>query len=207
MTADILKLILTGALAACPPGPVAALVLQKTFCLGRKGGLAAGTGSGAVDAFYAAAAIFAAGIVMQFIQAHTGAIMATGGVLVAAVGFSMARRKRDSDLEAGKESGSIASYPLQAALCALANPGAIAIMLALITLFGISPSTSELPVPLMIVCVFGGEMLWWSLFTAVSLKIKDKINETMIGKVCKWSGILVTALGIVISIRGIINLI
>lgn len=207
MIADILKLVLTGALAACPPGPVAALILQKTFCHGRKGGLAAGSGSGLVDVAYAAAAIFAAGIVMEFITGHTDAIMAIGGLFVAAVGLSMARRKRGSDLEDDTREGPIASFPLQAALCALANPGAIAIMLALVSVFGISPDTSDVPIWLMLLCVFGGEMLWWTLFTSISLKIKDKITDNMVGKVCKAAGIIVIVLGILLSIRGIINLI
>lgn len=207
MIGDILKLILIGALAACPPGPVAALVLQKTFCNGRKGGLAAGSGSGVVDVLYALIAILSSGIIIQFIEGHSAAIMTTGGVFVAIVGLSMARRKRDGGLEVNGSKGKLASFPFQAMLCALANPGAIAIMLALVSFMGISPSSSEAPLWLMLICVFCGEMLWWTLFTAISLKIKHKINDKTVGAVCKGAGIAVIVLGLVISVRGIINLI
>jgi len=204
MLTVILKLILTGAVAAAPPGPVAVLILQKTLCHGKKGGLCAGTGSGLVDTAYAALALFAVSFISAFLERHKGTVLLAGGVAVAVIGLIMAHKKTSkADLPDCNSVSSMASFPIEAALCALANPGAFALMLGLIALFGISPTDSGVPVVVMLMSVWCGEMIWWALFTTVADKVKENISEMTIPSICRIAGYVVTVLGSVLFVKGL----
>ena len=190
MLTEFLKSILVGICAAAPLGPVAALVIQKTLCYGHKTGFVTGLGSAVVDMLYATIGIFAIGLVEAFIEENTEWITIVGGLLVAGVGLYMALRDPFRKFKASGEAlGHLSpSYPLQAALFSVANPGALLLMLALVALFGIG---DDKLVSLAGIAV--GLIVWWFLFSFLVSKFRSKFNINtlvFINKVLGWAVII-----------------
>lgn len=203
MLAEFLKSILVGICAAAPLGPVAALVIQKTLCYGRRAGFVTGLGSALVDLAYATIGIFAIGFIEQFIKENTGWISIVGGFLIIGVGVFMAMRDPFRKLKEKDESfGHLsASYPLQAALFSLANPGALVVMLALVALYGIGDYK--------LVCIAGvmvGLAIWWFSLSYIVSRFRKRFNINtlvIINKILGWG---VAIFGIVWIIKAFLEM-
>lgn len=194
MLTEFLKSILVGLCAAAPLGPVAALVIQKTLCYGRKAGFVTGMGSAMADLLYAVIGVFAVGIVENFINDNTEWISIAGGVLIIAVGMLMALRDpfhkaKEKDEVFGKIS---ASFPLQAFLISLANPGALVLMLALVALFGIGECK-----PVCLGGVLVGLSIWWFSLSYIVSKFRNRFNINTLVIINKLLGWGISIFGIV----------
>ena len=88
----ILKAFIIGICASMPLGPVAILVLQKSLGYGRKVGFVTGLGATTVDTTYSILAIFALAVAKGFIETYEYPLFLIGGIIIAAMGFSMAFR-------------------------------------------------------------------------------------------------------------------
>ena len=204
MFVELLKAFLIGIIASAPPGPVSLLVVQKTFCHGRGAGFAAGVGSAVVDTFYAVVGLFAFMLIGDFFSRNEAWIMLIGGLLVAAVGFSMFRRKPIQSLKvADTTKAKAVKYALQAAGCALANPGALAYMFALIALMSLDVSETVAPVWLIVLLVFAGALLWWFSLAYVANKMRNSFEIKTLNRVNKIAGAVVIVFGLVLVVRGI----
>ena len=186
MLAEFLKSILVGICAAAPLGPVAALVIQKTLCYGRRAGFVTGLGSAAIDLLYAIISIFAIGFIEKFIQENTEWISIAGGMLILGVGVMMALRdpfrkmKRNDELVERMSP----SFPLQAALFSLANPAALVVMMALVALYGIGDSKF-----VSIAGVLVGLSTWWFFLSYIVSKFRKHFNINtlvMLNKILGW---------------------
>ena len=200
MITDLLKAFAIGVCASVPIGPTAILVLQKTLSGGRKVGFTTALGATVVDTTYSAIAIFAVSTVFAFIESHQSIFLLAGGVIVSIVGIRMAYSKVKVECEGNISAGNT----LSAMLCALANPGAIAAMLALVALFHID--VESVPVWALAPCVALGSISYWLVFTKVFSQVKNKVGIHTLEKINRVAGIVVILLGIVLIIKGIINL-
>ncbi|MBO4671614.1 MAG: LysE family transporter [Bacteroidales bacterium] len=205
MLAELLKAILIGILASAPVGPVSVLVMQKSFCHGRMAGLAAGAGSAIVDTFFAVASLFAFMVVSDFFSRHEQWIFIGGGILVVVLGIFMLRRKPmvTKILVAETSKSKAVQYALQGAGCCLANPGAIAYMFALVTLFRLDVGTSESPVWLISLFVLLGALIWWFSLAFAADKLRERFNIGTINRVTKFAGYAVIGFGIMLVVRGL----
>lgn len=199
MIITVLKAIATGLIAAAPVGPVLFFISQKTMTCGRKAGLISGIGSCLVDTLYAAIGLFALGLIRDFISSHEALIMMIGGLVVAVIGAGMWKGSAKS----GSPKGSNAFYPVQTALCALSNPAAIVVMMAILAAFKLDAATLDIPIWLMLVAVAAGEMLWWTIISGLLSRFAN-FTEATIVKLSKIAGAIVVVLGIVLSVRGLI---
>ena len=207
MPLELIKAILIGIIASAPLGPVSLLVMQKTFCHGRAGGYAAGVGSAVVDTLYAVASLFAFMYVQDFISRHTAWILIIGGLLVAGVGWAMLRRKpMEVKCTDGTTSAKAIRYALQAAGCALANPGALAYMFGLVALFRLDIGTAVSPTWMIVLFVFLGALAWWFSFVYAADKLRNAFNVNTLNRVNKIAGWAVVAFGAALVIRGILLL-
>lgn len=186
MLAEFLKSILVGICAAAPLGPVAALVIQKTLCFGRRAGFVTGLGSAAVDLMYATISIFAIGFVEKFIQDNTEWISIVGGALIIWIGVFMALKDPFRNLKNKEEAARLSpSFPLQAALFSLANPAALVVMMALVALYGIGDCK--------LVCIAGvliGLATWWFILSYIVSRFRKHFNINtlvMINKIFGWA--------------------
>lgn len=212
----LLKSLLVGMCAAAPLGPVAFMVMQKTLESGRRDGVLTGLGSAFADTLYASVGFLALSLVSAFIDAHTSLIMIAGGAVVVAIGLAMAvrnpfkkmekreeRQERREERRAakGKKSRYI-SYPGKTFLSALANPAAVAVMMALLAFFQIDSST--VPAWAALPLVFCGEILWWILFTFVVDRFCRNLPRKVLIVVNLVLGIAVCIFGAVLVVKGII---
>lgn len=208
MYAELLKAILIGICVAMPIGPVLVLVLERTLSRGRWTGVVTGIGSATVDTSYAAAGIFALSLVSSFIDKYESWLMLGGGVLVIVIGCVMAFSNSDSAKLSGEEKTglSAAGSALQAMGCALSNPGAIAVMFAALALAGLESSKIQAPVWSILLCVFCGEMLYWTVLTGVVSHFVHVTGETL-RKLSRIAGFVVMGLGVILLIRGLIMIV
>jgi len=208
MLVELLKAILIGFIASVPPGPVAMLVIQRTFCHGRAAGIASGVGSAVIDTLYDVVSLFALMIVENFISTNAAWIFIGGGLLVAVIGFSMFRRKPIERLDVCDTSKTKAvQYALQAAGCALANPGALAYMFAIVALFRLDLVSVQAPIWLIVLFVFLGAMLWWLSVAIGSDKMRNNFKINTLNRVNKITAAAVMVFGLVLVVRGVILLI
>ena len=205
MVVELIKALLIGIIASAPPGPVSLLVMQKTFCNGRKAGFSAGVGSAFIDTFYAVASLFAFMVIGDFFSRNKSWILIIGGLLVACVGFSMFKRKPITAVKVAETSSAKAiQYALQAAGCALANPGALAYMFALVALFRLDVSEASSPMWLIVAFVFLGALTWWFSLAYAADKMRNNFKIQTLNRVNKAAGLVVIGFGVVLIVRGII---
>ncbi|MBQ9462140.1 MAG: LysE family transporter [Bacteroidales bacterium] len=207
MLIELIKAILIGIMASAPIGPVSLLVMQKTFCHGRMAGFAAGVGSALVDSFYAVASLFAFMFVQDFFSRHEAWIMILGGLLVAGVGCIMLRRKSIDTVSTEDPSKTKAvQYALQAAGCALANPGALAYMFGLVAIFRLDIGEAVSPTWLIVLFVLVGALVWWFSFAFAADKLRNAINVKTLNRVNHIAGLAVIVFGAALLVRGIVLL-
>ena len=207
MLQELIKAVLIGIIASIPIGPVSLLVMQKTFCHGRMAGFAAGVGSAVVDTMYAVASLFAFMLVDGFINRHRAWIFIGGGILVALVGYTMLKRKPLEKIKVAETSKSKAvQFALQAAGCALANPGALAYMFALVAAFKIDVSVAVSPMWMIVLFVFIGALLWWMSFAFAADKLREQFKIKTLNRINRVAGMAVIVFGVVILARGIMIL-
>ena len=205
MVVELIKALLIGIIASAPPGPVSLLVMQKTFCNGRKAGFSAGVGSAFIDTFYAVASLFAFMVIGDFFSRNKSWILIIGGLLVACVGYSMFKRKPITAVKVAETSSAKAiQYALQAAGCALANPGALAYMFALVALFRLDVSEASSPMWLIVAFVFLGALTWWFSLAYAADKMRNNFKVQTLNRVNKAAGLVVIGFGVVLIVRGII---
>ena len=189
-----------GVCASVPIGPTAILVLQKTLNGGRRVGFTTALGATVIDTTYSALAVFAVSAVSDYILSHQSIFLIVGGLVVGAVGAGMAFKKITYD-----NSGSVsAGNTLQAMLCAVSNPGAIAVMLALVALFKIDVQLA--PVWAVVPSVALGSVSYWLLFTGVFSRVRRAIRKETLQRINRVAGFVVILLGIVLVVRGIVSL-
>lgn len=206
MLIEVLKAILVGILASAPIGPVAILVMQKTFCHGRNTGFVAGIGSAVVDTLYALVSLFALALIENFFTRNEALIMIIGGAVVVLVAFFMSRGNSFRGVKADASKRTMAGYAVQAAGCALANPGALAFMLALVAIVGLNVKDTVLPVWAVVLFVFIGALIWWMSFAYAVDKLRANISAKSLVKVNTIAAILVLVFGLALVVRGIILL-
>ena len=206
---DMLKGFLVGICASAPLGPVAILVVQKSLSKGHKSGFVSGLGATVADSTYALIAIFALAIVQKFIEAHQSMILLAGGIVLVAVGVSMAfsnpfknkkRRKRDMTASP-KDFG-------QAVAMAFSNPGAVFIMLALFAFFGLAndaPHTWR--VAPIILSVSAGSITYWFCMSWLISRFSTKISMKTVVWINRIAGALVVIVGVALFGQGLFNVV
>jgi len=201
MVMMLLKSILVGMCAAAPLGPVAFMVMQKTLENGRRDGVLTGFGSALADTLYACVGFMALSLISAFIDANGALIMIVGGSVVMVIGIVMAVRNPFKKMEL-REEWRYVSYPSKTFLAALANPAALAVMMALLASFQIDSST--VPAWAALPLVFCGEMLWWTIFTLVIDRFCRNLPRKVLVIVNLVLGIAVGIFGLVLLVKGLL---
>ena len=202
MLAELAKCFLVGVCASAPLGPVAVQVLQRSLAYGRRAGLVSGLGAATVDTSYAVISIFFLGLFRGFIDSHSQLIMVIGGALLIALGLVIAignpfREERPVNRVSP-------SFYFQTMGTALSNPGALFVMLALITLFGLDGAASSPWVALDILCVAAGAFTWWFAFSWAVAKLRDSLNFKTLLILSRSAGVVVAAFGIVLIVKSLL---
>ena len=208
MWIDILKGFAVGMCASAPIGPIAILVVQKSLSKGHKAGFVSGLGASVVDTFYASIAIFALAFAQRLIEQHQNLILLAGGVVLVAVGISMAFSNPFRKLKDDGESDVSPKDFGQAVALGISNPMAIFLMFTLFAFFGLAndaPHTWK--VTPIILAVSAGSLTYW--FTASWLLSRFRSNFRMRTILCisRITGALIVIIGIALLGQGLFNVV
>lgn len=207
MTPDLLKAFAIGICASVPIGPIAILVLQKSLSYGHKAGFATGLGATTVDTTYAIVSIFALAFAQNFLNTYETFIFLIGGIIVAALGWSMAFKDPFRKMKPGEEErgASIKDY-LQAVATALSNPGAIFVMFALFAFFGVDAEDKGFRVFPIILAVAAGSMAYWFAFSRVFGTWRRAIDFKSLIWLNRIAGVVLMIIGIALVGEGLFEL-
>lgn len=208
MIVDMLKGFLVGICASAPIGPIAILVVQKSLSKGHKAGFVSGLGASVVDTFYAFIAIFALAFAQRFIDEHRTLILIIGGVVLAAVGVSMAfsdpfrKMKADGDPTVSpKDFG-------QAVAMGISNPMAIFVMFTLFAFFGIAKDAPQnwSVAPIILSVSLGSVTYWFSISWLLS-RFRKRFRMRTILWISRITGAIIVIIGIALLGQGLFNVI
>ena len=208
MVLDMLKGFLVGMCASAPIGPIAILVIQKSLSKGHKAGFVSGLGASVVDTFYAFIAIFALAFAQKLIERHQTVILLAGGVVLIALGISMAFsnpfRKMKKD---GKPKVSSKDFA-QAVLMGLSNPMAVFVMFTLFAFFGLAkeaPQTWSVA-PILISVSLGSVTYWFSVSWILSHFARNFRMRTILW-ISRITGAVIVIIGIALLGQGLFNVV
>ncbi|MBQ8060745.1 MAG: LysE family transporter [Bacteroidales bacterium] len=207
MTPDVLKAIAIGICASVPIGPIAILVLQKSLSYGHKAGFATGLGATTVDTTYAIVSVFALAVAQNFLNTYETFIFLIGGIIVAALGWSMAFKDPFRKMKPGEEErgASIKDY-LQAVATALSNPGAIFVMFALFAFFGVDADEKGFKMLPIILAVAAGSMTYWFAFSRAFGKWRRAIDLKSLIWLNRIAGVVLIIIGIALIGEGLFEI-
>lgn len=207
MTPDLLKAFAIGICASVPIGPIAILVLQKSLSYGHKAGFATGLGATTVDTTYAIVSIFALAVAQNFLNTYETFIFLIGGIIVAALGWSMAFKDPFRKMKPGEEErgASIKDY-LQAVATALSNPGAVFVMFALFAFFGVDAEDKGFRVFPIILAVAAGSMAYWFAFSRMFGTWRRAIDFKSLIWLNRIAGVVLMIIGIALVGEGLFEL-
>lgn len=212
MLMDFLKAIAVGVAASAPIGPIAILVIQKTLSKGMKAGFVTSLGATVVDAVFAIIAIFSLAYVQSFMADNSILILIVGGAIVAALGLSMALSNPFRKLKAAEEHKRKKSYVsptdfLTACAMGFSNPGAIAVMFALMAMFGLADGeASDWSCFPIVLGIAGGSMLYWLFVTFLLNIFRKQFNMKTIIWINRITGAIVIIVGLAMLAEGLKDL-
>lgn len=216
MIVDFIKALIVGIAASIPIGPIAILVIQKTISKGFKNGFVTSLGSTVVDTIFAVIAVFALAYVQEVIQHNYIPIFIGGGIVVIALGLSMAfsnpfRKSKPEDGSTDPSDEPVADNSVSvkdfasAILMGITNPGAIAVMLALMAFFGIGEDQKDWSVIPAILGIACGSALYWLGVTFLLDKCRKRFKMNTVIWINRVTGGIVVILGIGTLVEGIIK--
>ena len=214
MGMTIFKGLLIGICASAPLGPVGILVLQKSLCHGFKNGFVTGLGAALTDAIYAIIAIFFLSITQDFLEKNQIFFLIVGGIVVLALGISMALKNpfrkvkvlSEEEAAAGRRKFSFTGFFQSIAIC-ITNPGAILIMFSLFTAFRVDAAPGDPFIVPLLLAVTGGCVLWWFGFTTLFSIWSKRIKLQTFVLMNRVFGLLLALTGIVLIAWGIIKIV
>ena len=206
MWIDILKGFAVGMCASAPIGPIAILVVQKSFSKGQKAGFVSGLGASVVDTLYASIAIFSLAFAQKFIDEHQNMILLAGGAVLIAVGISMAFSNPFRKLKAAGESSVSPQDFGQAVAVGLSNPMAIFIMFTLFAFFGLADDAPQTwKVTPIILAVSAGSVTYWFSMSWLLSRFRGNFRMRTILWISRITGPLIVIIGIALLGQGLFN--
>lgn len=201
MLLEICKAWLVGFIAALPIGPIFLMVVQGTLCYNRRAGLMVGLGAATGDMIYASLGLLTLELIKAVVLEHQGLFMVLGGVIVGGMGIWMFHREVSVDLPASERQLSDWTCVLQGFTGALSNPGALAAMLALLTVFSLGAGTARTPIWALVPAVGLGEAVYWALVSRL-LSRYVRVGGKTLRFGSKVAGSLVFIFAVVLLVRG-----
>ena len=208
MILDMLKGFMVGMCASAPIGPIAILVVQKSLSKGHKAGFVSGLGASVVDTFYAFIAIFALAFAQKLLAEHQTLILIVGGLVLAAVGISMAFSDPFRKMKADGDSSVSPKDFGQAVAMGLSNPMAIFVMFTLFAFFGLAKtSPQDWRVAPIILSVSLGSVTYWFTMSWVLSRFRTKFRMRTILWISRITGAIIVIIGTALLGQGLFNVI
>ncbi|MBC8335007.1 MAG: LysE family transporter [Anaerolineales bacterium] len=201
--AFLFKGILIGFSIAAPVGPIGVLCINRTLAKGRLAGFISGLGAATADGIYGCIAGFGLTFISQFLVDQENWLRLIGGVFLLFLGIKTFLAKTTGVANPGTENGLFRAY-LSTFFLTLTNPLTILSFVAIFAGMGIVNSDGNYISAIMLVLgVFIGSMLWWTLLSSGASFFQKKINADGMAWINKISGLIITGFGVV-ALSGIL---
>jgi threonine/homoserine/homoserine lactone efflux protein len=180
---------------SAPVGPVNMFCVSRTLTGGRKGGLMAGLGAAASDSIYGAIAAFSISFIIQFLLRELHWLRLIGGSLLIAIGVYYYFKKPTSL----KEQSDAAAHSdfITAFLLNLTNPTVVLSFLAILAALRMTEPKAWWLSLLLVLGIFAGSMLWWTILVLIAGKYRDRFNERALRWMDRIAGLAIGAFGVV----------
>jgi len=195
-----LELLLRGALAglaiSAPVGPVNVLCVSRTIRKGLLGGLASGLGAAAADTIYGSIAGFSITFIIAWLVRELFWIRVVGGALLIAIGLVYYFKKPKSLGETAKRD-SAGSDMATTFLLTLTNPTTVLSFLAVLALLGLGERRPWMVTSFLVLGIFAGAMLWWTLLALISGHFRDRFNDRAVVWLNRIGALAIGAFGLI----------
>ena len=194
----LIKGLIVGFLASIPLGPVGVLCIQRTINKGRYSGLISGMGAATVDMFFALVAALGLTYIINFIEEQQFLIQLIGGGVLIFLGTKIFNTNPIKQIRKHrrKKNKLIEDY-LSVFFLTLSNPLALFLFVAAFAGIGmVTSKDSSLKSALIILGVFIGAMLWWSILTSLIDLFRKRFRLKQLWWINKIAGVLIIIFGV-----------
>lgn len=196
----LLRGILIGLLFGLPAGAVGAMTVQRTLAHGPRVGILTGMGSSVADCLYACVGAFGLTFLSDFLLAYQTIINVLGGCLILLLGARLLWKKNiDTKAEPGGKG--IAKMFAASFAVGITNPAAILTFLFAFSYFGIHGQLGLLNGISLVLGVFIGTSLWWTVLAGIVGILKNKIGTRQLKHMNCIFGMVLILFGAVVLIR------
>jgi threonine/homoserine/homoserine lactone efflux protein len=194
----LIKGLIVGFLASIPLGPVGVLCIQRTINKGRYSGLISGMGAATVDMFFALIAALGLTYIINFIEEKQFFIQLIGGGVLIFLGTKIFNTNPIKQIRKHrrKKNKLIEDY-LSVFFLTLSNPLAVFLFIAAFAGIGmVTSKDSSLKSSLIILGVFIGATLWWSILTFLIDFFRKHFRLKQLWWINKIAGVLIIVFGV-----------
>jgi threonine/homoserine/homoserine lactone efflux protein len=199
----LFKGLITGFLMAAPIGPIGILCIRGVLLYGKRRGFVIGLSGACGDIIYSTAAAFGVKIVFDFIVAHQPVMRLAGGIMLIGAGIVIFRHQLKENVVGESKIGEKGIF-VSTLLLALTNPLTLFGYVAEFSAIGVSKVIADNgSIVLLIIGVFCGSFLWFSLLVVLSQKFKEKVTTLGVVVINKIAGVLLIVCGIIAAFYGV----
>ena len=193
---SLIKGLVLGFSVAAPVGPIGLLCIQRTLMHGRLAGFLSGLGATTADALYGAVAAFGFTLVTDFLVSQHRWLQFAGGLFLCYLGIKTLLAK-PADRTATAQGQGLWGMYLSTLLLTVTNPMTILSFAAMFAGLGVAASAHSTGSAVqMVLGVFLGSALWWSLLSVGVGFLKKRVSPAILRGVNVLSGVLIVCLGI-----------
>ena len=191
-----------GIVFSAPVGPVNILCVQRAFRGGFFSGLAAGLGAALADTFFAAVSAFGLTAISGFVEGHSTALQAIGGLFLVIFGLRIANAHPHL-AENTPEPASLVSTMAATFGMTITNPATVLGFLALFGSLGdLAPQQGDwLGAGTFVVGVAAGAVSWWFAAASLVALLRDRMTDDTLHRVNRFAGGLLILFGVGMMIR------
>lgn len=189
-----------GLMAALPIGPIAILVMQRTWGVNRRAALCTGLGAASADAVFSSLAILGVGALIDWIHESIHWIRPVGGMVLVFMGLTFFFKKapplEEKKIIASRGFFHYLWYTFSSFLLTLGNPVTLLVFMALFAGSDLVPIDPKKLTHLEISGgVFAGSFLWWCVMVTLAGRIRHYVSPQKIHRLMQGLGLVLVTLG------------
>lgn len=158
--------------------------------------MVSGLGAASADALYGSIAGFGISLVIQFLIREQFWIRLFGGIVLVLIGISYYFKPPRKLSECPRDETSHSDF-ISTLLLTLTNPTTILSFLAVLAGLGMSEARASWLTLVLVVGIFGGSMLWWTILVTAVNRLRDRFDDRAMLWMNRIAGVAIGGFGIV----------
>jgi len=191
----LVKGMVLGFSIAAPVGPIGVLCIRRTLTGGRKIGWVSGLGAATADAFYGVVAGFGLTFLSGPLLSQREWLGLIGGVYLCFLGIRTFTAAPSGEANVIDSRGIGPAY-LSTLLLTITNPVTILSFAAFFAGFGLTGNGDYGGAGLLVLGVFTGSMLWWSILIFGVGLFRTRITFDGLKAINRLSGVILSVFGV-----------